>query len=237
MSGNRLTKLDHVLIWAILLFLFALVCLLLSPSSAEARDCPNLLCAMCAVRFGTPPGYVLVDGPGWGRVVKAIDSAAVISGNLQGSASTAVGSFSPTPHDAVEDMLDQLDLGPDDVLYDIGAGDARILIAAVERFGCRAVGIELNPETAALARRRVREAGCGRIRIVQGDARRFDLGAADGVCVYLFPDLMAELVSRIWCPIVSYSHEIPGRNCRKVVGRRGYPVWVARARVVNLRVM
>jgi len=67
--------------------------------------------------------------------------------------------FIVTPTDVVHLMLDVSDLSQDDVLYDLGCGDARILIAAAKRYRCQCVGYEYDPEIADLARERVQAAG------------------------------------------------------------------------------
>jgi hypothetical protein len=118
---------------------------------------------------------------------------------------------------AVNIMLDQLNLKQSDTLYDLGCGDARILIRARQRFCCKGVGIEIDPTVADIARWKVAESGCGGIRIVTGDATKYDLDKADAVAVYLFPDTMALLIPKITTHrIVSYQHAIPGHRNIKV---------------------
>jgi tRNA1(Val) A37 N6-methylase TrmN6 len=56
-------------------------------------------------------------------------------------------------------MLQTAKVTPADIVYDLGAGEGRIPIAAARAFGARAVGIEYSPEIAALARRNVKRAG------------------------------------------------------------------------------
>jgi SAM-dependent methyltransferase len=200
----------------------ALTATALFVTPVEARYCWNPNCAMCNRLFGPIGGVSMEVLPG---------SAAASS-----TSSLTVGPvINSTPHDVVERMLDQLDLQPDDVLYDLGCGDGRFLIAAVKRFRCRAVGIEINPRVVEVARARVKRAGCGRICIVQGDARRFLYDEADAIVMYLFPPLMAQLVWKIDCPIVSYNHRIPGRDCRRVsLGERG-AIYVSGIRPGNFR--
>ena len=123
-----------------------------------------------------------------------------------------------TPQPIVEVMLAQLHLVPGDTIYDLGCGDGRMLITAVQTYGCKAVGIEIDPAVAAYARQRVREAGCGRITIITGDARRYNLDGATAVTMYLFPPLIKELMPKIKTRrVVSFSHRIPGRKCQQVL--------------------
>ena len=129
-----------------------------------------------------------------------------------------------SPPEAIRTMLDELDLSEHDLLYDLGCGDGRILIEAVRRYRCQAVGIEIDPHMAERARYRVRQAEASRtiprnrITIVTGDARKFRLDQPTAVTMYLFPSLMAELVPKLpgGIRIASYAHEIPGHRNRRV---------------------
>jgi len=123
-----------------------------------------------------------------------------------------------TPQVVVDAMLKQLNLTPDDVLYDLGCGDGRILISAVQQYGCKALGIEIDPKVAEFARKQVAAAECGRILIMTGDATKFNLEKATAVTMYLFPPLMEKLMKKIKTDrVVSYSHEIPGKLCKTIV--------------------
>ena len=174
---------------------------------------------MCARNYGTPAGFVLLDGPGYGTVVPA-ESQPVIDA---------------TPPDAVEAMLDAVAVGPRDLLYDPGCGDGRIVLAAARR-GAQAVGIEIRPEVARMAERNVRQSGVGRMRIVEGDATTMDLRTATVVAMYLSEDTMAALMPRISpdARIVSYLHPIPGRENREIVVEGKLKIYVAEPEVVSL---
>ncbi|KAI8469048.1 MAG: methyltransferase [Monoraphidium minutum] len=97
--------------------------------------------------------------------------------------------YYPTPHPIAAAMLRLARVGPDDVVYDLGCGDGRIVIAAAQQMGAkRCVGIELDPRLAAAARRAVAAAGldaAGRVAIVEGDAAAADLSDASVVALYL----------------------------------------------------
>lgn len=53
--------------------------------------------------------------------------------------------WSPTPMSRVHKMLTMAEAGPDDLVYDLGCGDGRLIVTAARRYGTRAVGIELDP--------------------------------------------------------------------------------------------
>ena len=67
--------------------------------------------------------------------------------------------FVPTPHEIVDGMLKMANVKPGDVVYDLGCGDGRIVIAAAKRFGTRGVGIDIDPERIAEAQENARKAG------------------------------------------------------------------------------
>src|SRR5512137_2296610 len=60
--------------------------------------------------------------------------------------------YVPTPMPVVDVMLDMARVKREDVLYDLGCGDGRIVVRAASQFGCRGVGVDLNPERVAEAR-------------------------------------------------------------------------------------
>jgi SAM-dependent methyltransferase len=99
----------------------------------------------------------------------------------------------PTPESLVERMLAMAQVGPRDVLYDLGSGDGRLVIAAARR-GARAVGVEFNPELVAVSERRAREQGvAGKARFVRGDIFETDFSEATVVTLYLLPALNVRL--------------------------------------------
>jgi len=189
----------------------SLLLVLLLCAAAEARDCYNPYDEMCNRTFGPMPGYYLINARGTARRIPS---------NVP---------IASTPHQAVELMLRGLHLTTEDILYDLGCGDGRILIAAVRQYGCRAVGIEVDTKVAAVAERNVTASGVGgRIRIVVGDATRYDLSQATAVTMYLFSDLMEKLVPKLATKrIASYQHKIPGMECRKVAGPNQSTIYFA----------
>src|SRR5689334_5641555 len=85
----------------------------------------------------------------------------------------------PTPDEVVERMLRMAQVTKDDVVFDLGAGDGKIAIAAAKKFGARSMGIEYNPDMARFAQSNVVKAGAtDRARIVQGDIFASDFTSA-----------------------------------------------------------
>ena len=124
--------------------------------------------------------------------------------------------------DQITDVLRLLSLTPEDVLADVGCGDGRLLIAAARRYGCQAVGIEIDKTLAQKAYDRVKELERegiledGQVQVFHGDAAKWDLtshGITKGVA-YLFPETLTELsgtLAKIPLLITPF-HEIPGRE-------------------------
>ena len=71
--------------------------------------------------------------------------------------------YVPTPHDIVEKMLEMAKVQKDDVIYDLGCGDGRIVVQAAKKRGCRGVGFEIVPELAQKARDNAKENGVSRL--------------------------------------------------------------------------
>jgi len=103
----------------------------------------------------------------------------------------------PTPDAVVQQMLQVAKVTPKDVVYDLGAGDGKIAIAA-GKLGATSVGIEYNPDMARLAQCYVQvEKLTDRTRIVQGDVFESDLRDATVVTMYLLPELNLRLLPKL----------------------------------------
>lgn len=103
-----------------------------------------------------------------------------------------------TPEPVVEAMLEMAEVGPDDVVYDLGSGDGRIPITAAQRFGVRAVGIELDPRLIKRARRNAEEAGVSHlVEFRQEDLFEADISDASVVTLYLGDMLNLRLRPRL----------------------------------------
>ena len=102
-----------------------------------------------------------------------------------------------TPPEVVARMLEMAGTRPEDLVIDLGSGDGRIVIAAAQKFGARALGIELDAALVEKSRHNARAAGVGeKAGFVQGDVLVADISRASVVTVYLLPALMAKLQAR-----------------------------------------
>jgi predicted O-methyltransferase YrrM len=103
-----------------------------------------------------------------------------------------------TPHHVVEAMLKLADVTKDDVVYDLGSGDGRIVIAAARDFGARGVGIEIDPRLVAESNRwAMRDRVADRVRFVQQDLFQTDLTPATVLTLYITRELNLRLRPKI----------------------------------------
>jgi protein-L-isoaspartate O-methyltransferase len=99
-----------------------------------------------------------------------------------------------TPSAVVRAMLELARVTASDVVYDLGSGDGRIVIAAAQEFGARGVGVEIDPSLVAASRASVRRLGLvDRVRIVEQDLFQADVHDATVVTLYLGADLNLRL--------------------------------------------
>jgi len=106
--------------------------------------------------------------------------------------------FVPTPPAVVTAMLKIARVGPNDVVYDLGSGDGRIVIAAAKQFGARGVGIERNPALVKEAQEAAERAGvAARVRFNEGDFFKADLRAATVVTLYLLPTVNLKIRDKL----------------------------------------
>lgn len=106
--------------------------------------------------------------------------------------------FVPTPQAVVDRMLELAELRVDDVLYDLGCGDGRIVVTAAKRYGVRAVGFDIDPRRVAEAQENVRTNHVGHlVTIRQADVFTLDLREASVVTLYLLPQLNVRLMPQL----------------------------------------
>lgn len=104
----------------------------------------------------------------------------------------------PTEPDRIRRALRLVNLGPDEILCDLGAGDGRVLLIAAKEFGAKAVGIEVGPVQCALIWLRVIAGGLGdRIKVRWGNYLKADLSEADVVFLYATSREVTELASHL----------------------------------------
>ena len=96
--------------------------------------------------------------------------------------------FVPTPEEVVDRMLALAELRQGDLLYDLGSGDGRIVIAAASRYGIKAVGFEINPALVKESHDNIISAGLAHLaEIREEDVRTVDFSPATVLTMYLYP--------------------------------------------------
>jgi len=110
--------------------------------------------------------------------------------------------YVPTPNPVVDGMLKLANVKKGDVVYDLGCGDGRIVIAAAKEYGATGVGVDINPERIQEAKENAKKAGVeDRVRFVEGDLFTADIHEATVVTLFLLtsvnqrlrPKLLADL--------------------------------------------
>ena len=130
--------------------------------------------------------------------------------------------YNPTPKCAIEQALEALKVASGDLVYDLGCGDGRFLVAAGHR-GARAVGVEYDARFAERAMASIQEAGLQEVEVICGDACTTDLSEATKIFLYLVPQglkllepALREALQR-GVAIASYTFSLPGWTADEVL--------------------
>jgi tRNA G37 N-methylase Trm5 len=122
-------------------------------------------------------------------LVLAASFAATVCTALSGQVaeeSRSLAPYVPTPQDVVERMLTLAEVGPNDVVYDLGCGDGRIVITAAQKFGATGVGVDIDPDRIKESEANAKAAGVeGKVTFKQQDAMTVDVSPATVVTLYL----------------------------------------------------
>jgi precorrin-6B methylase 2 len=123
----------------------------------------------------------------------------------------------PTPTQVIERMLDDARLKSNEILFDLGCGEGRILIMAAQKYKAHAVGIELSRDISDRTTAHIKAMGLDQmISIVHGNALHYDLSPADVVTLYFLTssnDRLKPMLEKYLKPtarVVSHDYEIRG---------------------------
>ncbi|MCC7174829.1 MAG: methyltransferase domain-containing protein [Bryobacterales bacterium] len=106
--------------------------------------------------------------------------------------------YVPSPQEVVDEMLKFAKVTKDDVVFDLGCGDGRIVISAA-KLGARGVGVDINPERIKESNENAEAAGVtGRVKFINGDLFKADISPATVVTLYLLPARLARLRPKLW---------------------------------------
>jgi len=122
-----------------------------------------------------------------------------------------------SPGRVVDRMLELANIKPGETVFDLGSRDGRVLIAAVEKYKAKAVGVEISPKLVAQATANIQKEGLSdRARVIEGDVLATDLTGADVVFIYLATPLNEKLRPRFerflkaGARVISHDYAVPG---------------------------
>jgi SAM-dependent methyltransferase len=106
--------------------------------------------------------------------------------------------FVPTPYVVVDKMLEMAEVKKGDVVYDLGCGDGRIVVAAAKKYGVKAVGFDIDPQRVKESLENVRTNNVEKlVTIKEADIFTLDLSEASVVTLYLLPSLNVKLMPQL----------------------------------------
>lgn len=151
--------------------------------------------------------------------------------------------YEPSSEEVVKAMLEIADVGKDDLVYDLGCGDGRIVIAAAQRAGARGAGVDLDPERIKESLENARKAKVtDRVQFFQQDLFQTDIGKATVIMLYLWPEVNLKLRPKLLrelkpgTRVVSHSHNMgswePDQTMTVPQGHNVY-FWVIPANVTG----
>ncbi len=150
----------------------------------------------------------------------AVVIAALAAGPVNAQNSRYANKLAPyvaSPTRVVDRMLVLANIKPGETVFDLGSGDGRVLIAAVEKYKAKAVGVEISPSLVAKATANIQKEGLAdQARVIQGDVLTADLTGADVVFLYLVTPLNERLRPRLerflkaGARVISHDYAIPG---------------------------
>lgn len=168
-------------------------------------------------------------------------SAAGSSKNVKNKPKLDVG-YQPTPYNVVEKMLQMADVRNDDMVYDLGCGDGRIVIAAAKSRKSKGVGVDLDLERIKESVENARKAGVAdKVIFFQQDLFKTEIGKATVVMLYLWPDVNLRLRPKLFSElkpgtrIVSHNHAMGEWEPDRVatLGKHSIFFWVIPADIAG----
>lgn len=134
----------------------------------------------------------------WALGLALIVSLMAFCGAAQAQSKKPDVEYVPTPHHVVADMLRLAGTRKEDVVYDLGCGDGRVVIMAAKEYGTRGVGVDIDPQRIAESRENARQAGVvDRVQFLQQNLFETDVREATLVTLYLLPQLNRQLRPRL----------------------------------------
>jgi len=152
--------------------------------------------------------------------------------------------YEPSSEEVVRAMIEIAKVGKNDLVYDLGCGDGRILIAAAQKAGARGVGVDLDPERIKESRENALKANVtDRVHFFQQDLFQTEIGKATVVMLYLWPEVNLKLRPKLFrelkpgTRVVSHSHDMGSwEPDQTIMASGGHRVcfWVIPANVTGI---
>ncbi len=131
----------------------------------------------------------LVLSLGAGAQLRAQESAAPVKKDVP---------YVPTPQPVVDRMLEMAAVTKDDVVYDLGCGDGRMVVTAAKKYGARGVGVDIDPQRIKESNENAESAGVtDKVEFSIKDLFTMDFGEADVLTMYLLPAVNLKLRPKI----------------------------------------
>jgi uncharacterized protein (TIGR03000 family) len=131
--------------------------------------------------------------------------------------------FVPTPQEVVDKMLELAEVKKGDLVYDLGCGDGRIVVTAAKKYGCKAVGFDIDPDRVKDSLENVKKNMVeDLVTIKKADIFEQDLSKANVITLYLLPELNVKLIPQLkklkpGSRIVSHDFDMKGIRPKMVV--------------------
>ena len=174
------------------------------------------------MRAGREAVYELEAGKPYSFRYDEDDLLQIYEGSHGRSDAVDLAPYVPTPMNVVEKMLEMAEVDKDDIIYDIGCGDGRIVITAAKEFGARGVGIDIDPQRIKESKAGAKQAGVeDLVDFLQEDATKVDLSEATVVTMYLLPESNALMIPQLeklkpGALVVTHNYHIPGWEDKEV---------------------
>ncbi len=140
--------------------------------------------------------------------------------------------YEPTSEEIVDRMLDIAEVNANDLVYDLGCGDGRIVITAAGSRGARGIGVDHNPERIRESRANARKAKVSsQVHFFEGDLYEWDFSEASVLMLYLLPEANLRLRPKILremrpgSRVVSHSHGMGGWKADRAITTPGFQVF------------
>ena len=141
--------------------------------------------------------------------------------------------YVPTKEEVVNKMLQMAKVGPNDVVYDLGSGDGRIVIAAAQKYGAKGMGVDIDPQRIREANENAKAANVSdKVTFKQGDLFQADISKATVVTLYLLPSINMKLRPKLLSElrpgtrIVSHNYDLGDWKPDQTVELEGHTVYL-----------